>query len=165
MSEEKFLMRAIDISRILGVHDRTITRWSLKGLIVRKDVGKYCLLSVFQYYKQQLIKDIESLKHKIEETTKQSEKNSLQLDKLKASIKIIESNASIREHELEELKDSLVNARNARYAYTDMCIDIKRKSLELPRLVSDELSTLSEPNEINLLLQSEINKLLNQLAA
>ena len=165
MNEEKFLMRAIDISRILGVHDRTITRWSLKGLIVRKDVGKYCLLSVYQYYKQQLLKDIESLKYKIEETSKQSEKNSLQLDKLTASIKIISSNASIREHELEELKESYVNARDAKYAYIDMCVDIKQKSLELPRKVSAELSELSEPNEINTLLQTQINHLLTQLSS
>ncbi|MGK7918140.1 MAG: type IV toxin-antitoxin system AbiEi family antitoxin domain-containing protein, partial [Prochloraceae cyanobacterium] len=47
MSDVRFLIRAIDIARILGLHDRTITRWSLKGKVERKERGKYCLLSVF----------------------------------------------------------------------------------------------------------------------
>lgn len=42
MTDNRFLKKAIEISRILGIHDRTITRWSLKGEVEKQGRGKYC---------------------------------------------------------------------------------------------------------------------------
>ena len=165
MTDKRFLMRAIEITGILGVHDRTITRWSLKGLVKKEGVGQYCILSVFQHYRSQLNHDLENLKDKIEQTGERSEKKSLEQEKLEASIKIINSNARIKEHELETLQDSLVDAEKAQTAYKDACLKFQGKALELPKQVSSEIAHLDDPNQINALLQKKINKLLTSLSA
>lgn len=165
MNDDRLLMRAIDIGELLGLNDRTISRWYNKGLVVRKDIGKYCIISVFKYYRNQLLADIETLQNKIENQKKQSEKKNLQVDKLDASIRIVSSNASIKEHELERLRNNLVNVDEASEAYNIACQEIKSKSLELSDRIAEDIANTSNPSEINVLLQQQINELLTSLAS
>ena len=154
----------MEISQILGVHDRTITRWSLKGEVEKQGRGKYCILSVFKYYRQQLLQQIANLKQRIENTNNAQLKKSLQQQKLEASIKIITANAQIKEHELKVLQDNLVNRQEAEKVYSKACQGFRDAALELPKEVAEEIARLDDPNLINSLLQIKIEELLTKIS-
>ena len=164
MNDERFLMRALDISRILGLHDRTITRWSLKGLVERKERGKYCLLSVFKHYRHQLHLDIESLQGKIQAAYNLSDQKLLQDKKLESAIKIIITNAKLKEYELELLDQNLVDKQEAERAYQKGCEAIREKLYQLPMALADDIAKLDNPNLINSLLQKKIENILLELS-
>ena len=164
MTDNRFLKKAIEISRILGIHDRTITRWSLKGEVEKQGRGKYCILSVFKYYRQQLLEQIASLNQRIENANHTQLKKSLQQQKLESSIKIISTNAQIKEHELKVLQDNLVNRKEAEKVYRHACQGFSHTALGLPPEVAEEISQLDNPNLINSLLQTKIEELLTSMS-
>ena len=165
MSDVRFLMRAIDIGCLLGLHDRTITRWSLKGKVERKERGKYCLLSVFRYYREQLLKEIASLETKIEKAGDKSQEKSLKQQKLESSIEIITANAKIKEYEVETAKNNLVEGDEAELAYKAACAEFRRIALAIPTDVAEEIAGIEDPNLINNLLQQKIAELLYHLSS
>ena len=55
MTEDKFLKKPVEISKKLGVSERTISRWSNKGEVIKEGRGKYCILSVFTRYRRLLL--------------------------------------------------------------------------------------------------------------
>ena len=126
--------------------------------------GKYCILSVFKYYRHQLLEQIASLKLRIENANHTQLKKSLQQQKLESSIKIITTNAQIKEHELKLLQDNLVNREEAEKVYRNACQGFRDAALGLPQEVAEEIARLEDPNLINSLLQTKIEELLTSIS-
>lgn len=155
------LKTAIEIKKILGISDRTITRWAVNGVIEKRGKGEYCLISVFNYYRNLLLEQISSLNEKVEIASNKSSSKSLQEEKMKQSIKIITANAKIKEHELEVLESGLVNAEDAnrvfaqgRQSFRDICMSHVDD-------ISEELANMKDPNEIQHYLETQIKALLS----
>ena len=164
MSDERLLMRAIDISRLLGVNDRTIARWHLQGYIDKKGRGEYCLLSVYKYYRQQLVENIEDVKVRIEESKEDTRKKSLQAQKLESSIKIITANAKIKEYEVELLQSNLVNRKEAQTVYKQGIEQFRDKLTSLVKGLAVNIAELDNRHSINSLLQTRIEDILKEIS-
>ena len=133
MSDNQFLKKPVEISKTLGVSERTISRWSNKGEVIKEGRGKYCILSVFTRYRRLLLSQIANLSEKIGIAYNSSVKKSLQQEKLESNIKIITGNAQIKEHELKIKQDNLVNRDEAQKVYRDACIDFRATAMKLHR--------------------------------
>ncbi|MDJ0570304.1 MAG: type IV toxin-antitoxin system AbiEi family antitoxin domain-containing protein [Pleurocapsa sp. MO_192.B19] len=164
MTDNRFLMTAVEISKILGVSDRTISRWARKGKVVKEARGKYCLVSVFNCYRELLLEEIERTQESINIARNSAVKKSLQQEKIEASIKIITSNAKIKEHELSVMQLNLVNREDAERVYREACREFTNLAHQLPFDVADDIFQLDDPNEIKNLLEIKINELLNTLS-
>ena len=81
MTDIQILKTAVEISKILGISDRTITRWAVNGVIDKRGKGEYCLVSVFNYYRSLLCEQVSSLNEKIDLATNKHTSKSLQLEK------------------------------------------------------------------------------------
>ena len=164
MSDSRFVQTVVEISRILGISDRSIRRWAVNGKIVKQDKGKYCLVSVFKYYRGFLLEQIANLQQKIELASSSAVKPSLQQEKIRQSIKIITYNAQLKEHELKVLQDNLVNRAEAERVYDDGCSQCRELALKLPEELASSLAATEDPNAIEHLLEVRINQLLTQMS-
>lgn len=164
MSNQPILKTAVEISKILGVSDRTITRWAVNGAVVKEGKGKYCLVSVFDYYRSLLLEQIANTKEKIELASSSSVKQSLLLEKMTQSIKIVTANSKIKEHELEVLEGNLVNREDAKQVYSLACQEFSNTARKLPNKIADDIAKMSDPNEIQHYLEVQINQLLNGIS-
>jgi len=164
MSNNRFLKKAVEISKILGVSDRTITRWSNKGEVVKQGKGKYCIVSVFKRYRRLLLERIDSLQERIGVADNNSLKKSLQQEKLESSIKIITGNARIKEHELKIKEGNLVDRDEAQKVYREACQDFRAIANKLPEELAPQIAAMSDPNEINDLLERKVNELLASIS-
>ena len=81
MSEYQIFKTAVEISKILGISDRTITRWAVNGVIDKRGKGEYCIVSVFNYNRSLLCEQVSSLNEKIEMKSNKHTSKSLQLEK------------------------------------------------------------------------------------
>lgn len=164
MSNNRFLKKAVEISRILGVSDRTISRWSNKGEVVKQGKGKYCLVSVFRRYRRLLLEQVASLQERIGIADHNSLKKSLQQEKLESSIKIITGNARIKEHELTIKEGNLVDRVEAEKVYREACQEFASIALKLPAELAPQIAMISDPSEINALLEQKVNELLESIS-
>lgn len=164
VTNQPILKTAVEISKILGISDRTITRWAVKGMIVKQGKGEYCLVSVFDYYLRLLLEDIAKTKEKIELASSSSVKQSLLLEKMTQSIKIITANSKIKEHELKILEGNLVNRDDAKRVFNQAYQEFCNTALELPSELGYEISKMTDPNEIQHFLEVKINELLSGLS-
>lgn len=160
MSNNRFLLKAVEISKILGVSDRTISRWSNKGEVIKQGRGEYCILSVFGRYRRLLLEQIASLQERIDIANNNSLKKSLIQEKLEASIKIITCDAQIKEHELEVKEGNLVDRIEAEKVYREACQEFGEIALKLPFELAPQIAMISDPSEINDLLEKRVNELL-----
>ncbi|MFM2315043.1 MAG: hypothetical protein RLZZ04_4319 [Cyanobacteriota bacterium] len=160
MSENRFLKKAVEISKILGVSDRTISRWSNQGEVTKVDRGNYCLISVFSRYRRLLLEQIASLQERIAIADNNSLKKSLQQEKLESSLKIIISNAQIKEYELKIKEGNLVDRAEAERVYREACQEFRAIALKLPKELAPQIAQISDPSEINDLLEKRVNELL-----
>ena len=164
MTDISTLKTAVEISKILGISDRTITRWAVNGVIDKRGKGEYCLVSVFNYYRSLLLEQTSSLNEKIEIATNQHTSKSLQLEKMEQSIKIITANAKIKEHELKVLENGLVNAKEADRVFAQGRESFRENCINMVNLVSDKIALLNDPNEIQHDLEANIEQLLSGLS-
>ncbi len=164
MSNNRFLKKAVDISKVLGVSDRTISRWSNKGEVTKQGRGKYCILSVFKRYRRLLLEQIASLQERIGIADNNSVKKSLQQEKLESSIKIITGNARIKEHELKIKCANLVDRNEAERVYREACQEFSKIALKLPEELAPQIAAISDPSEINDLLEKKVNELLASIS-
>ena len=158
------LKTAVEISKILGISDRTITRWAVNGHIDKRGKGEYCLVSVFNYYRGLLLEQTGSLNEKIEIATNQHTSKSLQLEKMEQSIKIITANAKIKEHELKVLENCLVDAVDANRVFESGRESIGETCLNMIDNVSFDLASMSNPNLIQRYLEANIEQLLSSFS-
>jgi phage terminase Nu1 subunit (DNA packaging protein) len=161
MSDIEIFKTAVEISKILGVSDRTITRWAVNGVIDKRGKGEYCIVSVFNYYRSLLLEQISSLNEKIEIASNKSSSKSLQSEKMKQSIKIITTNAKIKQHELEILEGSLVNVEDAERVFAQGRESFREMCMNMVNDVSQDLANMSDPNEIQHYLEVNISQLLS----
>ena len=164
MINKPILKTAVEIYKILGISDRTITRWAVKGMIVKQGKGEYCLVSVFDYYRSLLLEDIGNTKEKIELARSSSVKQSLLLEKMTQSIKIITANSKIKEHELEVLEGNLVNREDAKRVFNQAYQEFCNTARELPSQLADEIVKMNDPNEIQHFLEGKVKELLSGLS-
>lgn len=164
MTENRFLKKAVEISKILGVSDRTISRWSNQGEVIKEGRGKYCIVSVFKRYRRLLLEQVASLQERIGIANNNSVKKSLQQEKLEASIKIIISNAQIKEHELKIKEGNLVDRAEAERVYKEACQEFRDIALKLPLELAPKIAMMKDTSEINDLLEKSINELLASIS-
>ena len=164
MTDISTLKTAVEISKILGISDRTITRWAVNGAIEKRGKGEYCIVSVFNYYRDLLLEQTSSLNEKIEIATNQHTSKSLQLEKMKQSIKIITANAKIKEHELKVLENGLVNAEDAERVFANARESIRETCLDMINNISFDLAKMKDPNEIQHCLETNIEQLLSSFS-
>ena len=164
MTEDKFLKKPVEISKKLGVSERTISRWSNKGEVIKEGRGKYCILSVFTRYRRLLLEQIGNITEKLGIAKNNSVKKSLQQEKLESTIKIITGNAQIKEHELKIKEANLVDRDDAERLYRQACADFRAQAKKLPEQLAQQIATMSDPNEIDDLLEKNINQLLTKLS-
>jgi DNA-binding transcriptional MerR regulator len=164
MSKNRFLKKAVEISKILGVSDRTISRWSNQGEVTKVDRGNYCLVSVFSRYRRLLLEQIASLQERIGIADNNSLKKSLQQEKLESSIKIITGNARIKEYELKVQQGNLVDRAEAEKVYREACNDFASTASKLPAELAPQIAMMSDPSEINALLEQKVNELLASIS-
>lgn len=164
MSDNQFFKKPVEISKKLGVSERTISRWSNKGEVIKEGRGKYCILSVFTRYRRLLLEQIGNITEKLGIAKNNSVKKSLQQEKLESSIKIITGNAQIKEHELKIKEGNLVDRDDAERVYRQACADFRALALKLPEQLAEQIATMSDPNEIDDLLEKNINQLLTNLS-
>ena len=155
------LKTAVEISKVLGISDRTITRWAVNGVIDKRGKGEYCLVSVFNYYRSLLCEQVSSLNEKIALATNKHTSKSLQLEKMEQSIKIVTANARIKEHELKLLENGLVNAEDAKRAFAEGRDSFREMSMDMIDRISEDLANKSDPNEIQHHLEANIEQLLS----
>jgi phage terminase Nu1 subunit (DNA packaging protein) len=160
VSENRFLLKAVAISKILGVSDRTISRWSNQGEVTKHGRGKYCLVSVFRRYRRLLLEQIASLQERIGIADNNSLKKSLQQEKLESSLKIMISNAQIKEYELKIKEGNLVDRADAEKVYREGCQEFRAIALKLPAELAPQIAQMKDPSEINDLLEKRVNELL-----
>ena len=163
MTDIQILKTAVEISKILGISDRTITRWAVNGVIDKRGKGEYCLVSVFNYYRSLLL-EVSSLNEKIEIATNKYTSKSLQLEKMEQSIEIVTTNARIKEHELKVLENSLVNAEDAKSAFAEGRESFREMSMNMVDDISEYIASMSDPNEIQHYLEANIEQLLSGLS-
>ena len=161
MTDIQTLKTAVEISKILGISDRTITRWAVNGVIDKRGKGEYCLVSVFNYYRSLLCEQTSNLKEKIELKSNQHTSKSLQLEKMEQSIKIITANAKIKEHELKILENGLVNAKDADRVFARGRESFRENCMDMIDDVSDDIANMNDPNEIQHYLEANIEQLLS----
>lgn len=164
MSDNQFLKKPVEISKTLGVSERTISRWSNKGEVIKEGRGKYCILSVFTRYRRLLLEQIGSVTEKLGIAQNNSVKKSLQQEKLESSIKIITGNAQIKEHELKIKEGNLVDRDEAERVYRQACADFRAQAKTLPEELAEQIARMSDPNEINDLLEKKVNELLGSIS-
>ena len=162
--DKRILLKAVEISKILGVSDRTISRWSNKDEVIKEGRGKYCIVSVFNRYRQLLLEQIASLQERIGIADNNQLKKSLQQEKLESSIKIITGNARIKEHELVVKQGNLVDRDEARKVYRQACREFSKIANQLPEDLAESIAAMSDPNEINDLLEKKVNELLASIS-
>jgi hypothetical protein len=164
MTDHRFLKTAVEISNILGVSDRTITRWAMNGKVAKFGRGEYSIISVFKCYRQLLIEQIHRSNDNIAVAQNTIVKKSLQQEKMEASIKIITSNALIKEHEIKILEGNLVNREEAGKVFNNACREFTAVALQLPKELANDLALSKDPNEIKSILEQKINELLSHLS-
>ena len=164
MTNTLILKTAIEISKILGISDRTITRWAINGVVLKQGKGEYCLVSVFNYYRSLLLEQISNLNEKIEIANNKHSSKSLEEEKMKQSIKIISANAKIKEHEFKELKKGLVNAEDAERVFAQGRESFHEMSMNMINDVSEDLANMNDPNEIQQFLEANIRMLLSEFS-
>ncbi|AFZ38400.1 hypothetical protein Sta7437_4980 (plasmid) [Stanieria cyanosphaera PCC 7437] len=164
MTNTEFLRTAVEISKILGVSDRTISYWATNEVIDKPGKAQYCLVSSFNYYYNSLLEQISSLDEKIEIANNKSSSKSLQLENMKQSIKVITANAKIREHELKILEDSLVNAKDADRVFAQARESFREMCLNMVEDISKDIAKMNDPNEIQAHLEISIRKLLSEFS-
>jgi phage terminase Nu1 subunit (DNA packaging protein) len=160
VSENRFLLKAVEISKILGVSDRTISRWSNQGEVIKQSRGTYCLVSVFKRYRRLLLEQIASSQEKIDLANNNSVKKSLIQEKLESSIKIIILHAQIKEYELKIKEGNLVDRAEAERVYREAWQEFRAIALKLPEELAPQIAQMKDPSEINDLLEKRVNELL-----
>lgn len=160
MTSNQILKTAVEISKILGISDRTITRWAVNGVIDKRGKAEYCLVSVFNYNRSLLLEQMSSLKEKIEIASNKHTSKSLQLEKMEQSIKIITANAKIKEHELKVLENGLVNADEADRVFAQGRESFRETCTDMVNDISEDIASMSDPNEIQHYLEANIEQLL-----
>ena len=160
MTSNQIYKTAVEISKILGISDRTITRWAVNGVIDKRGKGEYCLVSVFNYYRSLLLEQINNLNEKIEIANNKHSSKSLEEEKMKQSIKIITTNAKIKEHEFKVLRNALVNAEDAERVFAKGRESFHEMSMNMINDVSEDLANMNDPNEIQQFLEANIRLLL-----
>ena len=164
MTSNQIYKTAVEISKILGISDRTITRWAVNGVIDKRGKGEYCLVSVFNYYRSLLLEQINNLNEKIEIANNKHSSKSLEEEKMKQSIKIITTNAKIKEHEFKELKKGLVNAEDAERVFAKGRESFHEMSMNMINAVSEDIANMNDPNEIQQFLEANIRMLLSEFS-
>ena len=164
MTSNQIYKTAVEISKILGISDRTITRWAVNGVIDKRGKGQYCLVSVFNYYRSLLLEQITSLNEKIEIANNKHSSKSLQSEKMKQSIKIITASAKIKQHELIALENGLVNADDAQRVFAQARESFREMCMNMVNDVSFEIANMSDPNEIEHCLEVNIRMLLSEFS-
>lgn len=164
MTDTQILKTAVKISKILGISDRTITRWAVNGVIDQRGKGEYCACSVFNYHRDLLLEQVSSLNEKVEIASNKHTSKSLQFEKMKQSIKIITANARIKEHELKILENSLVNPDDAERVFAQGRESFREMCTDLVDDVSFDIALMTDPNEIQHYLEANIKELLSGLS-
>lgn len=164
MNNTQILKTAVEISKILGISDRTITRWAVNGAVDKRGKGEYCLVSVFNYHRGLLLEQVSSLNEKIEIASNKQTSKSLQEEKMKQSIKIITANARIKEHELKVLENGLVNVEDADRVFAQGRESFREMCTGMVDDVSHNIAEMTDPNEIQHYLEDNIKELLSGLS-
>lgn len=161
MSDIQILKTAVEISKILGISDRTITRWAVNGVIDKRGKGEYSLVSVFNYNHSVVSEQINSLDEKVEIASNKHTSKSLQFEKMEQSIKIITANAKIKEHELKVLENGLVNAEDADRVFAQARESFRETCMDMVDDISVNIAKMNNPNEIQHYLEDKIEELLS----
>lgn len=129
-------------------------------MVDKRGKGEYCLISVFNHHRSLLLEQVGSLNEKIEIANNQYSSKSLQSEKMKHSIKIITSNAKIKEHELEILENGLVDAAESLRVFAQGCESFREMCTDMVDRVSVKIAEMDDPNEIQHYLEVNIRELL-----
>jgi phage terminase Nu1 subunit (DNA packaging protein) len=137
----------------LKMHTRTIEGWA-NNQKIKKGPDGYPLLACFAYALEQE-----------RERAKRKEKAESGGDELReAQIRKTLAEAMIKELELEERKGQLIEINEAIGEVKDAFARIKSKLTAIPSRVALELSGLSNPKAISVLLEGVIDEVLQELS-
>ena len=158
-NDVRFYLIAIDISELLDVSTTTIRRWYNNGEVDKKG-NKYNIADVYKRHKFSLEQKVNKLREKNTVGILNQKKKSLQEEKIIADIRVIQANIEAKEFELQQLHNNLVVSQEATRSYKNGCEHLHDSIIDFPQYVSEKLSILDNPNDIQALLQEQINQLL-----
>lgn len=147
-------LSAAEVAKYVGVHYRTVENWAAQEYLERKD-GKYGLISAFKYRIAQLNDEVTGLKD--------NPKAELQLQKLREEVAERKAIARIKTMEADLMEGKLINAELALHEWQGAIAKTKAKFLALPAKLALELSGLSKPEDIQLILARVIDEALVEL--
>lgn len=143
-----------------GASDRSLQRWSQKGVIQKDGSDRYDVISVASHLLNNLQERADRRDRKEQSDGELSE---LALRKLAAQVRELEATAELRELERDKQKELLVPAAEVLEAWTNKVLAARAKFLGLPSRLAAELAGESDPALVELRLKTVIDEALWEL--
>ena len=148
-------LSAAEVARWCNVHYRTIENWKAQEKIESKD-GKYGLKSAIAYRIGELVRELAEIKDNPLAELKQQ--------KLAAEVEAQKAIARIKFLEAEQKEEKLVDAEAVSVAWVNYIQSCKAKLRSMPAKLANQLSGISDPEEIREILLFWINEALTELS-
>lgn len=150
-------LTAVEVSKYVGVSNRTVETWAAKGFIDRAN-GKYGLISAMKYRLEKVNKDMASYKEKLDVSE-------LRKQKLQADVDTQKAVARIKLVEAEREEGKLVDAEEVADLWNAYVIRCRSKLLSIPVKLAYQLASLKNEIDIQNLLQANIDEALRELSS
>lgn len=159
-SDNSRIITSREIAKLFGLTQRRVQQLTNEGVIAATKVGntnRYDLISTIHRY-------IAYLQKKAEENEEDPEVTELDIQKLKAEIKMKKAKARIAALRLKEMESKMHRSEDVKAMTTQLIEAIQTKILGLPDILAGDIAKLGTAAEVSTRIREAVCKILEDLS-